>query len=59
MKPPAFAYHDPETIEDALALLGTLENAKLLAGGQSLMPMLNMRFVLPDHVVDLKRIAAL
>ena len=59
MKPPAFAYHDPETIEDALALLGTLENAKLLAGGQSLMPMLNMRFVLPDHVVDLNRIAAL
>ena len=33
--------------------MGELENAKLLAGGQSLMPMLNMRFVWPDHLVDL------
>jgi carbon-monoxide dehydrogenase medium subunit len=56
MKPPPFTYHDPRTLEDALALLGSLENAKLLAGGQSLMPMLNMRFVLPDHVIDLNRI---
>jgi carbon-monoxide dehydrogenase medium subunit len=53
MKPPSFAYHDPKSVEEAVALLGTLENAKLLAGGQSLMPMLNMRFVLPDHVIDL------
>lgn len=59
MKPPPFAYHDPRTIEDALALLGRLENARPLAGGQSLMPMLNMRYAQPDHIVDLNRIAGL
>ena len=59
MKPPPFAYHDPRTVPEALALLGRLDNAKLLAGGQSLMPMLNMRFVLPDHVIDLNRVDGL
>jgi len=59
MKPPPFSYHDPRTVADAVGLLGSLENAKLLAGGQSLMPMLNMRYVLPDHVIDLNRIDGL
>jgi aerobic carbon-monoxide dehydrogenase medium subunit len=59
MKPPPFSYHDPETLGEAVSLLGRLENAKLLAGGQSLMPMLSMRYVLPDHLVDLNRIGAL
>jgi len=59
MKPPPFHYHDPDTVEEAVALIGRLENAKLLAGGQSLMPMLNMRYVLPDHIVDLNRIPSL
>ena len=59
MKPPPFFYHDPRTPADAVGLLSTLENAKLLAGGQSLMPMLNMRFVLPDHVIDLNRVEGL
>jgi carbon-monoxide dehydrogenase medium subunit len=59
MKPPPFSYHDPRTVADAVGLLGKLENAKLLAGGQSLMPMLNMRYVLPDHVIDLNRIEGL
>jgi carbon-monoxide dehydrogenase medium subunit len=59
MKAPAFEYHDPTTLAEAIALLGRLENARPLAGGQSLMPMLNMRFVQPDHVVDLNRIAEL
>src|SRR5580765_3312970 len=59
MKPPPFSYHDPLSVEDALGLLSRLENAKVLAGGQSLMPMLNMRYVLPDHVIDLNKIAAL
>src|SRR5436309_1544133 len=59
MKPPPFSYHDPRSISDAIALLGRLENAKLLAGGQSLMPMLNMRFVLPDHIIDLNRVEGL
>ncbi|MDH3241669.1 MAG: xanthine dehydrogenase family protein subunit M [Alphaproteobacteria bacterium] len=59
MKPPPFSYHAPDTIEDAVSLLGSLENAKLLAGGQSLMPMLNMRYAQPDHLIDLNRVAAL
>ena len=59
MKPPPFSYHDPRSVADAVGLLARLENAKLLAGGQSLMPMLNMRFVLPDHIVDLNRIDGL
>src|SRR6476646_733709 len=59
MKPPPFSYHDPRTVDEAVGLLNRLENAKLLAGGQSLMPMLNMRFVLPDHLIDLNGIAAL
>jgi len=59
MKPPPFEYYDPTTIAEVVGLLGRLENAKLLACGQSLMPMLNMRFVLPDHVVDLNRVEGL
>lgn len=59
MKPPAFSYHRPSTIGEAVAMLASLENAKILAGGQSLMPMLNMRFVLPDHVIDVNRVEGL
>jgi carbon-monoxide dehydrogenase medium subunit len=59
MKPPPFSYHDPRTVADVVALLGRLDNAKLLAGGQSLMPMLNFRFVLPDHVIDLNGVEEL
>ena len=59
MKPAPFTYHDPRTLADALGLLATLENAKLLAGGQSLGPMLNMRYVMPDHLIDLNRVAGL
>jgi aerobic carbon-monoxide dehydrogenase medium subunit len=59
MKPPPFSYHDPQTVDEAVKLLGSLENAKLLAGGQSLMPMLNFRFVQPDHIIDLNRIEGL
>jgi carbon-monoxide dehydrogenase medium subunit len=59
MKPPPFRYHDPRAIGEVVELLARLDNAKLLAGGQSLMPMLNMRFVLPDHVVDLNRVEGL
>jgi carbon-monoxide dehydrogenase medium subunit len=59
VKPPPFSYHDPRTVAEAVRLLGSLENAKLLAGGQSLMPMLNMRFVLPDHVIDLNKVEGL
>jgi carbon-monoxide dehydrogenase medium subunit len=59
MKPPAFSYHLPNDVPEAVAMLSKLENAKVLAGGQSLMPMLNMRYVLPDHVIDLNRIEGL
>jgi carbon-monoxide dehydrogenase medium subunit len=59
MKPPAFAYHDPQTIDEVVALMASLDNARLLAGGQSMMPMLNMRFVMPDHLIDLGRVEAL
>jgi aerobic carbon-monoxide dehydrogenase medium subunit len=59
MKPPPFRYHDPKTVSEAVGLLDSLENAKLLAGGQSLMPMLNFRFVLPDHIIDLNRVDGL
>jgi len=59
MKPPPFRYHDPETVAEVVGLLGRLDNAKLLAGGQSLMPMLSMRYVLPDDVIDLNRVRGL
>jgi carbon-monoxide dehydrogenase medium subunit len=59
VKPPGFAYHAPETVAETVELLSTHENARLLAGGQSLMPMLNMRFAFPDHLIDLNRVAGL
>jgi len=59
VKPPPFSYHDPRSVAEAVQLLSTLENPKLLAGGQSLMPMLNMRFVLPDNVIDINKIEGL
>ncbi len=59
MKPPLFRYHDPASVAEAVALLASTDNAKLLAGGQSLMPMLNMRLVLPDDLIDLNRIDTL
>ena len=59
MKPPPFRYHDPATVAEAIELLARLDNALLLAGGQSLMPMLNFRVAAPDHLIDLGRIAPL
>jgi carbon-monoxide dehydrogenase medium subunit len=59
MKPPPFSYHDPSSVGEVISLLGNLENPKVLAGGQSLMPMLNMRYVLPDHVIDLNKVDGL
>jgi len=60
MKPPPFAYHDPRAIDDALALVARHgEAAKILAGGQSLMPMLNFRLARPEHVIDVNRVADL
>jgi carbon-monoxide dehydrogenase medium subunit len=59
MKPPPFDYARPANLDEALALLATKENCKLLAGGQSLMAMLNLRFVFPDTLIDLNRISEL
>ena len=56
MKAPAFTYHAPTQLKDALQLLADLPNARVLAGGQSLMPMLNLRVAGPDHLIDLGHI---
>jgi aerobic carbon-monoxide dehydrogenase medium subunit len=60
MIPRPFEYHAPKTMEDALALLSTHgDEAKLLAGGHSLLPMMKLRFAEPAHLIDLGGIAAL
>ncbi len=60
MKPAKFEYHAPATIDDALALLQRYEGeARLLAGGQSLVPMMNFRLVAPAALIDLNRTAGL
>ena len=59
MKPPQFEYHAPSTVDEACALLASLEDAKVLAGGQSLVPLLNFRLARPAHIIDINRIPAL
>ena len=59
MKPAPFAYHRPQTVADVVDVLARLDDAKLLAGGQSLMPMMNFRYVTPANVVDLNRVPEL
>ena len=53
MKPAPFKYHDPKTLSELVELMSNLEDAKILAGGQSLMPMMNMRYVTPEDVIDI------
>ncbi|ETW93996.1 MAG: hypothetical protein ETSY1_36770 [Candidatus Entotheonella factor] len=60
MKPAPFDYYAPSSVDEALALLAEHgDDAKLLAGGQSLMPMMNMRLATPQVVVDINRIDGL
>ena len=59
MKAPAFDYLAPTTLEQALGYLSEVEGARVLAGGQSLMAMLNMRYAFPDCLIDINRISAL
>ncbi len=60
MKPPKFDYYDPRSLDEALALLDRhSDDAKVLAGGQSLMPLLNMRLARPSIVVDINQIEEL
>jgi 2-furoyl-CoA dehydrogenase FAD binding subunit len=56
VKPVAFGYERPDTVEEAVALLREHEDAKVLAGGQSLVPMLNMRLARPSLLVDVNRL---
>ncbi|MFM2035756.1 MAG: hypothetical protein RL459_1021 [Pseudomonadota bacterium] len=60
MIPPRFEYHAPKTVGEAIALLGQHgSEAKLLAGGHSLLPMMKLRFAEPGHLIDINRIPEL
>ena len=60
MKPPRFEYDEPRTVEETLALLAEHgEEAKVLAGGQSLVPLLNFRLARPERLVDVNNVAEL
>jgi aerobic carbon-monoxide dehydrogenase medium subunit len=60
VKPPPFVYHAPRTRDEAVAILAQLgEDGKVLAGGQSLIPLLNMRLAAPPALVDLARLDTL
>ena len=59
MKPAPFAYERPRDVQAALAVMAGTDNAKIIAGGQSLGPMLNLRLVAPDVIVDIAGLAEL
>ena len=60
MYPAAFEYHAPTSVTDALGLLGQLkDDAKILAGGHSLIPMMKLRLAQPKHLVDLRKVPGL
>src|SRR5215510_12924188 len=60
MIPGSFSYHRPASVTDAVKLLATLgEDARPLAGGHSLVPMMKLRLATPEHLIDLHGIAAL
>jgi aerobic carbon-monoxide dehydrogenase medium subunit len=60
MIPAAFEYHAPRTVSDATALLARLgEDAKILSGGQSLIPLMKLRLASPPHIVDINGIPRL
>ena len=60
MIPSRFEYHAPESIEAAVALLSELgDDAKILSGGQSLIPMMKLRLAVPAHIVDINRVPGL
>lgn len=60
MKPGKFSYEAPATLGEALNSLATWrDNAKIIAGGQSLAPMLNIRLARPDHLIDINRLTEL
>jgi aerobic carbon-monoxide dehydrogenase medium subunit len=59
MRPAEFAYHAPTSLDEAVTLLGEVEESRPLAGGQSLIPLMKLRLALPDALVDLRRIPGL
>jgi len=59
MKPAPFDYHAPKQLKEAADLLASLPNAKILAGGQSLVPMMNFRYVIVDNLIDIAGVADL
>jgi len=59
MKPAPFQYHAPDTVEEAAEMLSSLEESKLLAGGQSLVPILSLRLTRFEHLIDLGRVSQL
>lgn len=60
MIPPSFDYHAPGSLPEAIGLLGKLgDEAKVLSGGQSLLPLMKLRFARPAHLVDIGRIPGL
>jgi carbon-monoxide dehydrogenase medium subunit len=60
MYPAAFEYHSPTSVQDALGLLTRLkDDAKLLAGGHSLIPMMKLRLAQPKHLIDLRKVPGL
>ena len=60
MLPAPFEYHRPDTLEEALQLLAEHgEDAKVLAGGQSLIPLMKLRFAAPARLIDINRIPGL
>ncbi|RFU20194.1 FAD binding domain-containing protein [Geodermatophilus marinus] len=59
MKPAPFRYADPRSLDEALAVLSAEEGAKVLAGGQSLLPLLSMRLAAPAVLVDINRVPGL
>jgi carbon-monoxide dehydrogenase medium subunit len=59
MKPSPFAYYAPRSVAEAIEMFSSLPNPRLLAGGQSLVPMLNFRIASPDHLIDLNNIEEL
>jgi carbon-monoxide dehydrogenase medium subunit len=60
VKPAPFEYHAPESVREAVDLLAELgDGAKLIAGGQSLVPVLALRLAVFDHLIDIRRITAL
>jgi carbon-monoxide dehydrogenase medium subunit len=60
MYPASFEYHAPTSVQDALGLMGRLkDDAKVLAGGHSLIPMMKLRLAQPKHLIDLRKVPGL